>query len=150
MSNPTKIQKLKAQIAVQRAEKAASEARKSTQDLQKLENTLKSPQVREATAKVVKQAAESAVDNIIKEKKINNEIKVKTAKQLEQQAEGAREILEKKKGKKSWFNRKTIFLLLLLILIGYLLWRKRKQFNLKGNKPPSNKKMFMLPKFKNN
>lgn len=150
MSNPSKIQKLKAQIAIQRAEKAASEARKSTEELQKLEVTLKSPQVREATAKVVKQAAESAVDNIIKEKKINNEIKVKTAKQLEQQAEGAREILDKKKEKKSWFNRKTLLLLLLLIFIGYLLWRKRKGFNLKGKKPLSGKKILMLPKIRKN
>jgi len=147
MTKPSKIQTLKAQIAVQRAEKAAGEARKSTQELEKLEKTLKSPQVKEATARVVKQAAESAVDNIIKNKKINNEIKVKTAKQLEQEAEGARDILKNKnKKKKSFFNKKTIFLLLLLIGIGYLLWSK-KQTYLSKKKVPS-KNLFVLPKVK--
>ncbi len=140
MSKQTKIQILKAEIAVQRAEKSALEARKSTQELEKLEKTLNSPQIKEATAKVVKQAAESAVDNIIKEKKITNEIKVKTAKQLEQEAISAREILESKKKTKSFFNRKTILLLLILIGIGYLLWIKNK--NLFQKKVSSKNNLF--------
>jgi ABC-type Na+ efflux pump permease subunit len=123
MTKNKKIEQLKAEIAIQRAEKAAAEATKSTQELQRLEKTLTSPQVKEATVKVVKQAAESAVDNIIKEKKINNEIKVKTANQLQQEAEGARKILNnKKKKKKTIFSRKNIFLFLIFCAIIYYVY----------------------------
>ena len=126
MRKDSKVQQLKAEIAVQRAEKAAQQAQKSTKELEQLEKTLTSPQVREATIKVVKQAAESAVDNIIKEKKINNEIKVKTAKQLQQQAEGARKFLKnKKKKKKSFLNKKTVLLLLLVAGVAFYLWKNK-------------------------
>ena len=123
MRKDSKVQQLKAEIAVQRAEKAAQQAQKSTKELEQLEKTLTSPQVREATIKVVKQ---SAVDNIIKEKKINNEIKVKTAKQLQQQAEGARTVLKnKKKNKKSFLNKKTVLLLLLVAGVAFYLWKNK-------------------------
>jgi hypothetical protein len=137
MSNGSKMKQLKAEIAVQRAEKAASEARKSTEELQRLEKTLKAPQVKQATEKVVKQAAESAVDNIIKEKKINNEIKVKTAQSLEKQAGEARKILKNKK-KKSFFSKRNILFILLIIGIAAYLWKKNKSIK----KPPAPKKFF--------
>lgn len=128
MSKNNKIEELKAKVTIQRAEKAASEAKKSTQELQKLEKTLNSPQIREATAKVVKQAADSAVDNILREKKIDNEIKLKTAQNLEQQAVGARNVLKKKSSKKntSFFSKRNMLFILLIIGIVAYLWKKNR------------------------
>lgn len=128
MSQNNKMEELKAKVTIQRAEQAASEARKSTQELQKLEKTLNSPQVREATAKVVKQAADSAVDNILREKKIDNEIKLKTAQNLEQQAVGARNVLKKKSSKKttSFFSKRNMLFILLIIGIVAYLWKKNR------------------------
>jgi hypothetical protein len=125
MTDKKKIQELKAQIAIQRAEKASQEAQQSTRELQKLEKTLTSRQVKQATEKVVREAAGSAVDNIIKEKKINNELKVKQAKQLQEQAKNARVILDlKKKKKKSRFNKKHIFLLLVVAFFAYIYYNR--------------------------
>lgn len=128
MSQNNRMEELKAKVTIQRAEQAASEARKSTQELQKLEKTLNSPQVREATAKVVKQAADSAVDNILREKKIDNEIKVKTAQNLKQQAAGARNVLKKKSSKKntSFFSKRNMLFILLIIGIVAYLWKKNR------------------------
>ena len=130
------VANLQADIAIQKAEKAANQAKQSTEDLEKLQHALSSPQIREANKIAAEEASEAAMGAVIKNKKIESEVKVRVANQLIEQANNAKiraersrmyltpppeRIITKKPTKKTNITRKLIFIgiaLAILVFIG--------------------------------
>ena len=81
---------LQAEIAIQKAETAANQAKQSTEDLEKLQHALSSPQIREVNKIAAEEASKAVMDAVIKNKKIDSEVKVRVANQLIEQANNAK------------------------------------------------------------
>jgi hypothetical protein len=140
------VANLQAEIAIQKAEKAANQAKQSTEDLERLQQALSSPQVKEANRIAAEEASKAAMDSVIKNKKTESEVKVRVANQLIEQANSAKlraehnkinitptpKIIKKQKPKKkNNITRKIIFVGIALAILVFIAVYKNPKQNIK-------------------
>ena len=130
------VANLQAEIAIQKAEKAANQAKQSAEDLERLQQSLTSPEMKEANKIAAEAASKATMEAILKNKKTDTEVKTRVANQLIEQANSAKIRADKERTfstqppkqkqkqnvKKSNIKRKLIFVFIafaLLISIAY-------------------------------
>ena len=128
------VANLQAEIAIQKAEKAANQAKQSAEDLERLQQALTSPEMKEANKMAAEAASKATMEAILKNKKTDTEVKTRVANQLIEQANNAKIRADKERTfstqppkqkqnvKKYNIKRKLIFVVIafaLLISIAY-------------------------------